>query len=162
MKVELKNIKIVQALSEETLCFTAVAYVDGIKTFYVSNRGHGGCHEYTEVDCKAETRARFDAVDAWAKSLPPEHHNGMEFPRDLDCVIDDLVIEHELRQILKRMTKGKIAFIRNNKLWTQTLRNPDPNYMGFAIETFKAKNPEAQVLNDMPEEDAIALLKVAA
>ncbi len=84
MKVELKNIKIVQALSEETLCFTAVAYVDGIKTFYVSNRGHGGCDEYTEVDCKPETRARFDAVDAWAKTLPPDHYGDLELPSDLD------------------------------------------------------------------------------
>jgi len=162
MKLELKNIKIVKALSEETVCFTAFGYVNGIKTFTVSNRGHGGCHEYAEIDCEPDTRARFDAVDAWAKSLPPDHYNGMELPRDLDCVVDDLVIEHELRQLLKRMTKGKIAFIRDNKLWTQSLKSADPNYVSLAIDTFKTKNPNAKVLNEMSESEAIALLKVAA
>jgi hypothetical protein len=162
MKLELKNIRIVKALSEETTCFTAFGYVDGIKTFIVCNRGHGGCHDYTEVDCKPETRARFDAVDAWAKSLPPQQFDNIDLPSDLDSVVDDLMLNNELRQILKRMTKNKIAFIRNNKLWTLTLRNTDPNYVGFAIASFKAKNPDAKVLNDMPEQDALALLKVAA
>lgn len=162
MKIELKNIKIVQALSEETLCFTAVGYVDGIKTFTVSNRGHGGCHEYAEINCEHDTRARFDEAEAWAKSLPPHHYDDLELPSDLDSVIDNLLTEYELKQILKRVTKGKIAFVRDNKLWTQKLKNPDPSYVGFAIETFKARNPQAVVLNDLPEADAIALLKAAA
>jgi hypothetical protein len=162
MRLELKNIKIVKALSEETLCFTALAYVEGKKTFYVSNRGHGGCHEYTEVDCKPDTRARFDAIDAWAKSLPPEQFQGMELPRDLDSLIDEALHEYELRQTLKRITKGQIAFVEAGLLYTTKLLNPDPAYIGFAIERFKTKKPDAIVLNMMPEDQAIALLKAAA
>jgi hypothetical protein len=158
MKVELKNIKIVQALSEETTCFTAVAYVDGIKTFYVSNRGHGGCHEYTEVDCKPETRARFDAVDAWAKTLPPDHYGDLELPSDLDSVVDDALIEHELRQTFKRLTKTKLAFVEDGKVWTMKLQAP----LGLVRDAFKAKRPNARILNGMDESEAIALLKVAA
>lgn len=158
MKVELKNIKIVQALSEETLCFTAVAYVDGIKTFYVSNRGHGGCHEYTEVDCKSETRARFDAVDAWAKTLPSAQYGDLELPRDLDSVVDDALVEYEMRQMFRRITKNKLAFVEDGKVWTMKLQAP----LALVRDAFKAKRPNARILNGMDETDAIALLKVAA
>jgi hypothetical protein len=157
MKVELKNIKIVQALSEETLCFTAVAYVDGIKTFYVSNRGHGGCHEYTEVDCKPETRARFDAVDAWAKTLPPDHYGDLELPSDLDSVVNNALVEYEMRQLLKRITKNKIAYVDDGKLWTVKLE-----YSPARLDKLLQKKPNAKVLNIMLESEAIALLKVAA
>ncbi len=45
MKIELKNVKTVKRLSEETPCYVAVVYVDGKAAVDVSNRGHGGCDE---------------------------------------------------------------------------------------------------------------------
>jgi hypothetical protein len=128
----------------------------------VYNRGHGGCHEYSPINYEPDTRARFDEVDAWAKSLPPQKFGDMELPSDLDSVIDDLLHEYELRQTLKRITKGKIAFVEKGLLYTTKLLNPDPAYIGFAILRFKTKKPDAIVLNTMPESEAIALLKVAA
>ena len=39
MKIEVKNVKFVEALSEETYCFTASIRVDGKKVGEASNRG---------------------------------------------------------------------------------------------------------------------------
>lgn len=157
MKVELKNIKIVKSMSEETLCFTAVGYVDGIKTFNVSNRGYGGCHDYDLINYEPETKSRFEHLEAWAKTLPAEHFNGMELPRDIDSVIDDALVDYEMRQLLKRITKNKIAYVDDGKLWTVKLE-----YSPARLDKLLQKKPNAKVLNVMLESEAIALLKVAA
>lgn len=43
MKIELKNIKFSEHLSEETNAFTADIYVEGKKCGYCKNDGQGGC-----------------------------------------------------------------------------------------------------------------------
>ena len=43
MKVELKNVKFSESLSEETNAFTADVFIDGKKCGYVRNDGCGGC-----------------------------------------------------------------------------------------------------------------------
>lgn len=46
MKIELKNIKFSEALSEETNAFVADVYVNEQKVAYAKNDGHGGCTFY--------------------------------------------------------------------------------------------------------------------
>ena len=48
MKLELKNVKINEAFSEETLMFKADLYVNGKKIAYAENDGRGGCTFYRE------------------------------------------------------------------------------------------------------------------
>ena len=45
MNITLKKVKVHDGLSEETICFTADVYVDGILKAHASNRGHGGCND---------------------------------------------------------------------------------------------------------------------
>lgn len=45
MKVTLKNFKHSEFMSQETDCFQATVYVDGVKVGVVSNEGHGGGNE---------------------------------------------------------------------------------------------------------------------
>lgn len=56
----LRAVKVNQALSEETLCFSATLYVDGKKAATVGNRGHGGPDEWTWASdaVEASTLAR--------------------------------------------------------------------------------------------------------
>lgn len=46
MNIELRNIKVLASLSEETPAYTATLFVDGKKIGDVSNHGHGGCDEF--------------------------------------------------------------------------------------------------------------------
>ena len=59
--VELKAVKILQSLSEETICFTANIYVNGKKAGWAKNTGNGGSNHY-----RFEERAVQTAVEAWA------------------------------------------------------------------------------------------------
>ncbi len=46
MEITIKNLSVTVKHSEETFCFTATAYVDGVKAFSVSNRGRGEMNSY--------------------------------------------------------------------------------------------------------------------
>ena len=66
MKVELKNVKIAEFLSEETTAFTASVYIDGKRAGSVENHGTGGNNN---VFLEKEYRQPF--AD-YISTLPPE------------------------------------------------------------------------------------------
>lgn len=68
MKLQLKNVKIFESLSEETLCYSATVYVDGTRTVEVSNHGNGG----PDMQHKARgSRLSVVEVNDWCKANLP-------------------------------------------------------------------------------------------
>ena len=53
MKLEMKNVKVYDSMSEETICFEGNLYADGRKVGRVENSGKGGPHRY-EFNFKQE------------------------------------------------------------------------------------------------------------
>jgi hypothetical protein len=81
MRLELKNLKVHDDMSEETLCFSATLYVDGKKVATVKNEGHGGSNFYYWDDRELEGK-----VHDWAKPQP------VKFASEyLDQIISDLI-----------------------------------------------------------------------
>tara|TARA_R100000315_G_C5222570_1_gene134192 strand:+ start:860 stop:1402 length:543 start_codon:yes stop_codon:yes gene_type:complete len=109
MKIELKNIKHFESLSEETCCFNANLYVDGKKVGKVSNRGTGGCHDY-DFDMKTQGKNwLLKELDIWCKeNLPRWSMDDQEYETDLELHISNLVADF-VWQKHKRGTK----FIKN-------------------------------------------------
>ena len=89
MKIEVKAVKVHHDMSEETLCFSGNLYVDGKKICQISNRGHGGCHEYYMT---AEEEKK---LNDWCKSNLPrwKMFDGKEMDTDLEMHISNLVNE---------------------------------------------------------------------
>ena len=50
MNLSLKNVKVNNQLSEETICFSADLYDNGKKVAYVSNRGCGGANNISPIE----------------------------------------------------------------------------------------------------------------
>jgi hypothetical protein len=117
MQVELKNVRVVARLSEETRCFTATIHVDGRRVGLVHNRGTGGCHAYAWTDRDAERRFR-----EFAEARPTEH------PLEkADQLVDDLVDAHlEARQLAGWCRKGLVFRDQSHRpgQWVTT-RLPD-------------------------------------
>jgi hypothetical protein len=92
MKLELKNVKINEAFSEETLMFKADLFVNGKKVGYASNDGHGGCTSYNAYENQREELAK---AEAYALTLPSTFHEFgdkvHEFKSSLESWIDDTV-----------------------------------------------------------------------
>tara|TARA_R100001086_G_scaffold198621_1_gene114940 strand:+ start:2658 stop:2993 length:336 start_codon:yes stop_codon:yes gene_type:complete len=106
MKIELKNIKHFESLSEETFCFNANLYVDGKKVGKVSNRGNGGCHEY-DLDMKPQGKNwLLKELDIWCKkNLPKWSMDDQEYETDLELHISNLVADFLYTKHIKNLLK---------------------------------------------------------
>ena len=112
MEITLKNLRVAQNLSEETLAFTATIYVDGKRAGDVSNRGNGGSCIWAFND-----RALGQRVEEWAAALPavPADVAGEygPIPMDLDLYVHGLACRMNRERILRRLcrtrTVGRMA-----------------------------------------------------
>lgn len=93
MKLELKNIKFYESMSEETNCFEADLFINGKKIAYVKNTGQGGSTDYHVLDFSKDNNVLREA-EQFCLSLPKEKIDGMmsdfEFQPTLESRIDDL------------------------------------------------------------------------
>lgn len=66
LNLELRNIKYMASLSEETNCYSATVYLDGKPVCDVSNHGHGGCdmQHWRNAEAEARVTAYFAAMPA--------------------------------------------------------------------------------------------------
>lgn len=160
--LELKAIKINKSMSEETLCFSAAIYLDGVNVGTVMNRGHGGPNEYhlgvvkPGMDGKeAGELARAievqldEAAKEWAADREPEKMevNGEThvFEWDTDRVVDEMLADFELRKIAQRMLKkgaNAVIAVRTTP-WADDIIGFPPGDADFAEA---AKGNEYRVL----------------
>ena len=161
MNIDLRNISINQRLSEETNRYTATLYLDGKAIADVGNRGCGGPDE---VRARPGCNEALDRVEAYCKSLPPipsEHlPEGLKMDLELWCGLR--VDESLYLKDLRRLVKTKILFKEEGgPLMTSSFKGCKaitPTH----IAAFKARNPKAVILNELPEAEALALFKTAA
>jgi hypothetical protein len=116
MKLQLKNVKINEAFSEETLMFKADLFVNGKKVAYAENDGRGGCTYYNVYS--RELRPILEQAEAYCKTLPSKFHTygekTIEIKSNLEHWIDDVVyeisnnkaIEKHKKKLAKDMLRG--------------------------------------------------------
>ena len=102
MKIQLKNVKINDSFSEETICFKADVFVNGKKIAYAENEGRGGC---TFISAYPEKRTELAEVEKYCKSLPKRVYDFGEFDNDLESVVDDLLNEKIKEKEQKKIDK---------------------------------------------------------
>lgn len=90
MKLELKNVKFYESMSEETNCFQADLFINGKKIAYVKNTGQGGCTDYGVHDFKLHNVLR--EAETYCNSLPMKRSEefNFEYKVTLESEIDDL------------------------------------------------------------------------
>lgn len=118
MNLELKKIKVIPRLSEETTCFYATLYVDGKPAADCSNQGCGGMTDvrFYNMDVK-------DKVMEWCNQNPVVNFIGnkrYEF-KGVDVRVDELLVEYRMKKELIAKQK-KALVLHENKL-------KDPDYV---------------------------------
>lgn len=159
MKIELKNIKVVESLSDETNCFTATVYVDGKKIGELSNRGHGGPDDF-HGDYDA-----FNKAEAWLKDNmdPVELWEGHTTPMDMELYCGQLIEDWRLAKSLKADMRGKVLFIEPGKEGIMALRWKGVRKIEDRhIESVRKSHPNATILNTLPIEKALETYRAAA
>ena len=137
MNIELRKVKVVESLSDETTCFSADVYIDGVKVGFASNRGEGGP---TDVHVSREDAEKLTAGQ----------------PGDAGDRVDDLLTVHLQAKDLTKTLKRRVLFVRDGKLWEQgPFKSPDR--LAAAIRALAVNN--SQVLNLLPFGDALRLYR---
>lgn len=118
MKLELKKVKVVDCMSEETTCFCAVLYVDGKPAADCSNTGKGGMTNVSFYDYDTKKQ-----VVEFCKQNPVVNtYRGKEFVFDgVDVRVDELLVQWQMEKILKTKQKKALVLHDTNK--------GDPSYV---------------------------------
>lgn len=104
MKIELRNVKVFEAMSEETTAFHADVYVNGKKICYAKNDGRGGETYYHPYE---NCRDEINLIEEFYKNSPPKKYRDFEIKMSLTMAIDDLLEEFRMSKFLKKdMEKG--------------------------------------------------------
>lgn len=166
MEITVKNLKIAEFASEETLCFEATVYIDGVRAFTAYNQGHGGCNMYHPVNEKG--RELLAAAEKWAKEQPEvvcedlhDPHNPKEkfsYQPDLDHFVDKAVNTFDIQRRIKRDLGKKLTIYRDGKIYTV---NCKPNEAKGRLYVQK-NHPDAVILNDVPIEKAVSYYEAQA
>jgi hypothetical protein len=131
MKIEIKNIKINNSFSEETICFIADVYVNGKKTAYAKNDGHGGATWYNSYENMRDTLSK---AEEFAKSLPSttETFGGktITLESNLERMIDDVVYDFFNAKEIAKAEKKKEKLMESHIVFG--VPNSDRySYIGF-------------------------------
>lgn len=178
--IQLRKVKHLDQLSEETLAFTAEVWIDGVKYGEVENTGKGGGHRYhphqlEAVLARAARAAGFvDGLEnnvvamtsalAEGREVPDEgtrDHNALVL--DAEFFFDRLLMRHDLEAELRRKLPTTILFIDQRGALRRTAGKLDrvwlagvvdnPKLQGAVLEQLDAR----AVINFAPPEARLAL-----
>ena len=157
MKISLKNIKHSEFASQETNCFEATVYIDGVAKFITNNDGHGGCDNYRALKNGDNPWPEVKRINEILSKQTIKTEWG-EMKNSLEIVVSDLLSEHLMKKDLKKMLK-KVVMFDAGKIFTfkvlHTTYKQDPSYKAI----FAKKYPNAIILNDLPFEEAFKQYK---
>lgn len=141
MHIELRKLKIVAALSEETTCYTAEIWVDGERAFLASNHGHGAADMYHAVGSVSEHE-----VDAWlAANRAPTRIGDSVLTHTLEFEVADLMTRIEEARRLRRACRTNLVVIDEGKVWSYPLKGRPAAMVAAAVRRAK---PDARIVND--------------
>lgn len=164
MNIELRKIQYAAFASEETSCYSAQVWVDGVHVADVSNDGHGGCDH--QRPAKGKVYADVEALNAKIKATYPPRDTGMILKGkpfitqpDLEDVCGQLLEEHLLTKEVKRVLNRTVAYVDPEKKAVFTYKKMTEPQKDQLIVALLAKKPTAKVLNRLPLPEAVKLYR---
>ena len=148
MKIEIKNIKVAEHLSEETTAFTADIFVNGKKAGYARNDGRGG-----DTDCNAypEQRELLRQAADYCLTLPPRilkssfaELGEIEVKMNLTEFVDEAIDKHlaakEQKKLEKRMVNSLLIGVPGGNSYKQiSFNKPLSEILPLQLQTYVNK-----------------------
>jgi hypothetical protein len=124
MKIELKNVKFYERLSEETTAFTADVFANGKKIGYAKNDGCGGCTDIRQIG-GVNSNLFVECVN-WLKTQPEINIGTDNDPfmvnSDMENKVDQLFEQwfkgHEQKKFEKKMVNHLMWGVPNGSSYT--------------------------------------------
>jgi hypothetical protein len=157
MKIELKNVQHAAFASQETDCFTATVYINGVKSGTVSNEGFGGCNSYHPNTLEK-------TLSGYAKTLPKivagfndKEGNPIEYEQDADTLIGDLFSAWLVEKDFKRAIAKRILFTRDGAVMQTKSFDKVVLQAYLKDPALVTKLKADKVLNLLPVDEALKL-----
>jgi len=154
MNITLKNIKHAEFASQETNCFEATVYVDGKRTFKVSNDGHGGCDNYHPLKADGQgyktMREHVDAINAELKKIPLTG-DFASLTNDLEIIVGDLLTEWLIAKDIKKTLKKLCYITGDGKVYISNAKLSEASIISIQKTTWWT--PNHKVLNGLPMDE---------
>jgi hypothetical protein len=158
LNLELKNIKVIKSMSEETTCFSANLYLNGKKVAVLSNRGVGACDSQHFYE-----RAVEKLVHDWFQTQPDEEYPDGEggfytMPTTLETwthiQLERHLIIKEYRRVAKKHPVGMLADGRELK-W------PKLSYDDFEAHrpALVSRYPGVKFVHDLSDDELFEAIK---
>ena len=166
-ELELKGFKHAEFASQETHCYEASVYFNNKKIGVVSNEGHGGCDDFTPIggaETWKEMNQKFENI---SKRLEEEHppyyceYTKGQSQVSMESWCCTQVNKWLAHRDFKKYMKSKVMFTDPTSEDPKAIR-----YFSFKgvrsitkqhIDHIIAKYPKYNVLNVMPQEEALEL-----
>ena len=146
MRVELKCVRLNQRLSEETNCFSADLWCDGVNVGEVTNRGMGGPNEYR---ARVGMVSKLQAFFVYAKTVHPEFKYE---PEDvlISDLLDDAADAKRLAKLVKQCQRSTL-FIKPGEQKTGVYWEIKVPITPELRAKVLAKHPGVTFINDDPQ-----------
>lgn len=154
-KIEVRNLKHAPFASEETHCFEASVYVDGKRFCTASNDGHGGPDLYTPIKPNQTAKELHQEIERIGKQLPNEDGYDFDAHTRFEVAVGDAVNHALIAKDLKRDMKKKVVFIHDGKV----LEINAGDQLEGRKQQIRTKYPGAQILNDLPIDEAVTEIR---
>lgn len=157
MQIELRKLKIVAALSQDSVCYTAEIWVDGQRAFHASNHGHGAADMFHAVGQVSEAE-----VDEWLAANRASVCIGHAVMKHtLEFEVAALMTRVEEAKRLRRTFRTKLVVIDDGQVWSYPLKGRPVEAVAAAIRRQKLT---ARIVNgdDAALEEAITIMIAAS
>jgi hypothetical protein len=173
-EIVLKGIKHSAFASEETHCYEATLWVDGVKWGTVGNSGHGGCDNFHGFGGKTweDIRALEERIKATVPKIDCSYMYGADVPAgthlmdsSLEIICGDLVNAFLTSKELKSALGRYLLFTSEERkgIFEIPLRQKGKLFPAEQVaDVVRKKRPEANFLNLMPFEEALAIWRAEA
>lgn len=156
MSYSLKSVKTFRGRQGQG--FNATLLFNGKPVAAVDDMADGGIYHWRWLAAdRAQARADEAALEAHIKTLPPLEVNGSPMEMDADLFVSSLVEDISIAKQIARWCKTSVAWVEGRHI-RRTKAPPSD-----ALIANVAKNyPAAQILNTMPADAALALVKAVS
>jgi hypothetical protein len=153
VEITLKNLKIVEDMSEETVCFTAILRIDGVE-FDAENRGFGRANTYTPT--------KANKVENWRGVLEDAENYCRVFLDDgaesLDFYLN-LLMEAPEKSVKALKAALPTTIFAHFEDGLREMKLQDPSTMADVIKKSRVANPNALILNGLPFNDIVVRIE---
>lgn len=158
MTIELRHIEQNTRLSEETPCYSADLFWNGKKVACVSNHGHGGPDMVRPID-----KAGFEEAVAFVKALPPvpsgfADMEPLAMDLELWCHMEVGKVEERkaIQKMFRKDIKTSVLYVKDDGVYYMKWKGVKAVEQKH-IDAVRAKYPDVQILNGLPEAEALAI-----